>query len=574
MTTKLLATLICNIACLLLLSSAKAQNVTLNWALNPVDENSSGGAKGHFIKTDAAGNVYVTGNFQDTVDFDPSAATANLTCAGNCDIFLAKYDANGNYLWAKAMGGTHYDEGFSLAIDASGNVYLTGYFGVTADLDPSAATANHTSAGGWEIFLAKYDANGNYLWSKAMGGSSDNVGFSLTLDANGDIYLTGSSNGTADFDPSPAAAYLTSAGLRDVFLAKYDANGNYQWAKMMGGMSEDGSSYLALDASGNVYITGYFSDTADFDPSTATSNLISSDPLNIFLAKYDSNGNYMWSRGMGGSDYDCGFCVALDATGNAYLTGSFGNTVDFDPSAATANLTSAGGYDVFLAKYDTNGNYLWAKAIGKSSDDAGNFLTLDANENVYLTGCFGGTTDFDPSTATANLNSAGAWDIFLAKYDSNGNYEWAKAMGGTGYDSGISLALDTAGNIHMTGYFGGTAIFNGDMNTTASLTALGLQDAFIAKYHEDAATTINKLSVNNDEFFIYPNPASQILNVEYEMINKTPNICIVDVLGNVVTHNSSLTVHHSNRVSINVEALGKGVYFVKVGNTILKFVKQ
>jgi phage-related tail fiber protein len=438
--------------------------------------------QGKSIKVDASGNSYVTGYFSGTVDFDPGAGTQNLASAGSADIFLAKYDASGNYVWAKSMGGISDDRGTALAIDASGNLYITGYFTGTVDFDPEAGTQNLTSAGGNDIFLAKYDASGNFIWTKSMGGTGGDIGYALAIDASGNSYISGYFTGTVDFDPGAGTQNLTSSATSpDIFLAKYDASGNYVWAKNMGGTSTDIGYALAIDASGNSYISGYFNGTADFDPGAGTQNLTSAGSSDIFLAKYDAAGNYVWAQGMGGTGTDIGYALAIDASGNSTITGDFSNTADFDPGAGTQNLTSAGGVDIFLAKYDASGSYIWAKGMGGTSNDISYALAVDASGNSYITGYFDGTADFDPDAGTQNLTTTGSTDIFLAKYDASGNYISAKNMGGTGGDIGYGLAVNASGNSFITGYFSSTADFDPTAGTQ-NLISLNGSDLFIAQY--------------------------------------------------------------------------------------------
>ena len=435
------------------------------------------------IKIDASGNRYITGYFKATADFDPSSATANLVSSGGADIFIAKYDATGNYIWAKGMGGTSDEWGNSLVFDGGGNVYVTGYFFGTVDFDPSSITANLISAGVQDIFVAKYDASGNYIWAKGMGGTGEDIGKSLALDGSDNVYVTGYFSGTVDFDPSSSTANLVSAGSTDIFFAKYDASGNYIWSKGVGGAGIDVANSLALDGSSNVYVTGYFNSTADFDPSSSTDNLVSAGGTDIFFAKYDASGNYIWSKGMGGASNDQGYSLALDGSGNVFVTGFFYGTADFDPGSSTVNLVSGGNVDVFVAKYNASGSYVWAKPIGAAGNDYGTSLVLDGS-NVVVTGYFSGTVDFDPSsTATANLTSAGSNDMFVAKYDASGNYLWAKGMGGTDNDQGLSLALNGSDNVLVTGKFSGTADFDPSAGTANLVAGTGTNsNGFISSY--------------------------------------------------------------------------------------------
>ncbi|HNX89802.1 MAG TPA: SBBP repeat-containing protein, partial [Paludibacteraceae bacterium] len=457
------------------------------WALNPQAVSPLGGQIwGQSIKTDAAGNSYITGWFYNTADFDPGAGTAALTSAGNSDIFIAKYDAAGNYIYAKRMGGGSNDYTYSIDIDAAGNTYITGYFYGTADFDPGAGTAYLTAAGNNDIYFAKYDAAGNYVYAKSIGGTGSDIGRSIVIDAAGNAYITGNFQLTADFDPGIGTANLTSAGSVSVFLAKYDASGNYLYAKNIGGGSAWGYS-IAIDASGNAYITGNFLGTVDFDPGAGAVNLSSSGGYDIFIAKYDASGNYIYAKTMGGNGADYGHNIAIDASGNAYLIGFFESTVDFDPGPGVVSLTSAGANDIFFARYDASGNFVYVKQIGGTGYDNGYSIAIDAAENAYITGFYQGTVDFDPGVVTANLTAAGSYEIFVAKYDASGNYIYAKSIGGTSTDIGNSIAIDASGNAYVTGYFQNTADFDPGTGTANLSIISGNDNAFIAKYNTNGA---------------------------------------------------------------------------------------
>lgn len=299
----------------------------------------------------------------------------------------------------------------------------------------------------------------DWEWAKGIGGTGDDRGLSMVLDANGNSYVIGTFTGTLDFDPGVGLANLTSAGGRDLFLSKYDPTGNLLWAKQIGGNMDDGvlnlsGKCLAIDNNGDLYCTGEFSGIADFDPSSASYNLTSYGNTDVFLAKFDNSGSLIWANNMGGSEMDQGFSIALGASGNIYLAGRYSDVCDFDPSASSFNLSSIGGFDIFYAKYDNSGNFVWAKSIGGNSYDAAFDIVLDENENLFSTGQFRGTVDFDPNAGVHNLTAKGAADeSFVCKMNNLGNIVWAVSFGGKADDGGLSIKLDKSGNVLTTGLY-------------------------------------------------------------------------------------------------------------------------
>jgi hypothetical protein len=454
------------------------------WAKSMGGPSGASGDRSFGVAVDANSNVYTIGSFNGTVDFDPGPGTSNLTSVGGEDIFISTLDNSGNFIWARSIGGTGIDVADDVALDSSGNIYATGFFSGIADFDPGAGTAFLTSAGNFEIFVSKFDSSGNFVWAKSMGGPGEDRGYSLAADASGNVYLTGTFSGSADFDPGVGTTNLNSNGLGDIFVSKLDSSGDFAWAKSTGSGGIDAGQGLAVDASGNVYTTGYFGGNADFDPGAGVAILTHISSLDIFVSKLDTSGNFAWAKGMGAWSDDRGHSIAVDSNGNVYTTGYFGDTVDFDPGAGTANLISTGSADIFFSKLDGSGNFAWAKILGGTNYDLGNSIIVDASGNVYTTGSFEFTADFDPSAGTSNLVSAGSYEIFISKLDSSGNFVWAKRMGGTNYESGRAIALDSTGNIFTTGEYNGTADFDPGTGI-ASLTSAGGNDIFVSKLEND-----------------------------------------------------------------------------------------
>ncbi|MCB0744188.1 MAG: SBBP repeat-containing protein, partial [Ignavibacteriae bacterium] len=445
---------------------------------------------GRRIVVDGSGNSYVAGSFPGTVDFDPGSGIYNLTSAGSDDAFFAKYDLDGSLVWAKSVGGSSSDYIYGIEIDGGGNIYICGTYRNTVDFDPSSGgTFNLTSVGSSDVFFAKYDMDGNFVWAKSIGGTLGDYANSLAVDVSGNIYITGYFWNTVDFDPNSGAQLLTSSGEEDIFIAKYGSNGNCIWANRFGSTFLDKGISVALDGNGNVLLTGTFRGTVDFDPSNSTNNLSSIIQLDdIFLAKYTSDGNFVWVGQIGSISDQKPIKIVVDAGGNSYLTGTFESTTDFDPSSGIYNLTSAyAGYDdIFIAKYAYDGSLIWAKGFGGTSSETVNSMAIDASGNSYVTGNFPWTADFDPSSETYNLTSAGITDIFIAKYAQNGSLVWAKRVGGTSYDSGLDIAVDGTQNIYITGYFNGTVDFDPDAGIN-NLISNGGYDIFFAKYLPDGS---------------------------------------------------------------------------------------
>lgn len=377
---------------------------------------------GKGIAVDGLGNVYTTGYFMGTVDFDPASTTANLSAMGQTDIFVSKLDPNGNYIWARRFGNTSADEGMSIAVDATGNVFTTGYFTGNVDFDPSTAVFTLNNSAGGDGFISKLDAVGNFVWAKQFGGSSGyTVINDLALDPSGNILTTGYIQSVTDFDPGPGSYTLSSVGGYDIFISKLDASGNFVWATSTGNISDDIGEGIDVDASGNVYTAGHFLGTVDFDPGAAVYNFTNTAGDDSFVSKLDASGNLIWVKQLtAGTSYENhAYDVAVDPAGNVFTTGFFGGTGDFDPSTtSTYTLTSAGGaYNIFVSKLDMNGNFVWACTMGSPSGAGSESrgISVDGSGNVYTTGWFNGTADFDPYPSVFNLTTAGNEDIFFHK---------------------------------------------------------------------------------------------------------------------------------------------------------------
>ncbi|MDB5283524.1 MAG: hypothetical protein JWO06_2599 [Bacteroidota bacterium] len=406
------------------------------------------------IATDRQGNSYITGEFSCPV-FVIGSDTL-LPAAVNANVFIAKYDANGNEIWAKRPIGNGIAYGISL--DGNGNVYITGQFFTSMIFDHDTLS----NPSGFYIFVAKYDSAGNELWVRCnslTGALASNNAYSISADNKGNVYATGEfSNTTITF----GSYTLTNSGSFDFFIVKYDSVGNVKWAKKAGGSGTDFSQGVSIDGYGNAYVAGSFgSSSITFGSNTLTNNGAN----DVFITKYDTAGNVVWAKAAGGAAYDIAYGIATDKHGNSCITGIFASsTISFGPYTVGNN---SGNNDYFIAKYDSAGNAVWASNDWGSTYAQGLAITVDEQSNAYVTGGFEGTSIVLGTTTLYASNGVG--NFFVAKYDTSGNVKWAKAGGGIDGDAGQSISTDASGNVYLVGdltspsiTLGNTTIFNYD----------------------------------------------------------------------------------------------------------------
>jgi gliding motility-associated-like protein len=456
------------------------------------------------LTTDTLHNYYITGRFSGTADFDPSAAVYNLTSNGSTDIFVAKYSANGNFIWAFSVGGSNIDGAQAIKINHAGEVLVTGYFrGANVDFNPGAGSylLNGQSTGGidngfgGDIFIAKYSGNGNFIWAFSIPNTYiQNSGYGIDVDSVDNIYVTGATNSTssiiADFDPGPGVYNLSTATDGHAFVAKYTTLGNFVWAFSIGswGLNSSGTRIHVNDNDTTFIVIAHVTGTnVDLDPGPGVSiiNTISND---VVVAKYSLNKTFIWGFGVGGSAVDDPRGLYVH-NGAIYVSGYFGSTnVDFDPSPATYLLSASIGLDVFVAKYTDNGQFMWARRFGNTGQDIGYGITGFGN-TLLVTGEFGGTVDFDPSAATFNLTSSGNQDIFISKFDTLGNFICAEKIGGAQAENSYAIHNLAADSFIICGNYGTNNIDFDPSPTSLTKTNAGQADIFLGKYYTSNSTT-------------------------------------------------------------------------------------
>jgi hypothetical protein len=371
------------------------------------------------IKIDDSNNIYVTGTFKDTADFDPGPNVYTLIPTGNESVFVAKYDSAGAFIWAQNIAASFHVYASGMDIDQAGNVYITGNFTDTVDFDPGPNVYQLTTNTMYDGYILKLNSNGDFCWAKSIGQLTFDMGYDVKTDDFGAVYTVGTFRLTVDFDPGPGIYNLTSNGSDDVFILKLDTAGNFIWAKSFGGTSFDYGRGLSIDPFGNVITTGSFSSIVDFNPGLGVFNIsqISIGGEDIFVSKLDSAGNFLWAKQFGGVGLGFGAYVSTNNIGDVFTTGRFDGVTDFNPGPGVLNFTQVGlsGADMYIVKLSPSGNFFWAKQIAGPLYDYAYAIEPDALGNIYYTGFFEGTVDFDPNTPVYNLISAGSHDIFVSK---------------------------------------------------------------------------------------------------------------------------------------------------------------
>lgn len=512
---------------------------------------------GQRVATDTNGNVYVTGYFDSSsITFGTTTLTNSNT--STADIFVVKYDANGNVLWATSTGGTNNDQANDIATDTDGNVFITGSFQSSSITFGSTVLSNTSSAGSLDIFVVKYNSSGNVVWAKSVGGTGGTIneeGEGIATDTNGNVLVTGYVRSSSVNFGTTA---LTSSGQADIFIVKYDTNGNTLWARRDGGGGADYGNSIATDPNGNLCITGYFySGTITIGSDTLTNNSQSS-LYDIIVVKYDANGNPIWARSAGGNVNDYGLDLVTDSNGNVFVTGFFTN---FAITFGSTTLQNSGTKDLFVVKYDTTGNVAWANKAGGTDNEEGLGIATDNNGNVYVTGYFySSSINFGATT----LNQTGASDIYIVKYDNNGNVLWARSTGGIDIEQAYGIATSGADNIYLTGTFLSSTIPFG----TTTLVSAGNYDAFTAKIGQNLVVSEHQIQ----SIKIYPNPFSEYINLETEEPLDNADIILINSMGQTVKEIRNIS---GTNLKISRNNLSPGIYFLKLNqNEKLVIIKK
>lgn len=481
--------------------AANAQS--FEWAVNTVQAD-FGYSRITATAVDGDGDIIMVGRFDMPTDFDPSPLNeVMLTSTGQDDIFIWKMSSDGQFMWVKQIGGALSQFVEDLALDADGNIYITGRMDGLTDFDPSENTFELNATGGvgaGDIYIAKYNTDGDLVWAQKIGAGSAQSGNGICVANDGSVYVTGQFFGTLiDFDNGPGEALLTATfGTVDMFIMKLTGDGIFQWAKRLSDQTNTNSQEygkgVRSDASGNIYIHGQYSATSsvDFDPGPNEFDMTPiAGLLNTFVMKLTADGIFQWARQIDTNFTLAENAFALNASGDLILGGSFTGTVDADPGVGSVSLTSAGGTDIFISQWNTNGAHVWTRQIGGVDNDWATAVTLDANDFIFFTGGFQNTVDFDQGPGEFLLSDDSSYnDAFICKMDEDGIFEWALDFGGSNsYCTGAGVLIDMDENIIMAGTFYGSIDFDSSPDSETILTSMGTEDRCLVKLNSCSAPT-------------------------------------------------------------------------------------
>ena len=455
--------------------------------------------KANAVATDAAGNLAVVGSFRGGVGLDPAAPGSLTQASAGRDLYLARYTPAGALIWARTFPGQATTaggfttnataQGSAVAVDAAGNTYIAGTFSGTVNFDPGAGVLLLSSPGRSDAFLLKLNSAGQLLWARDLAVAAGDVAGAnaLALDGSGGVYVGGS------FQESLAvgSTTLTSAGLSDAFVARYDGNGQVLWAAATQGSGSSGAEVRGLTAGpgGTVIAAGMMAGTVDFDPGPNVTAVTSNGSFDAAVWKLSGTGALAWARGIGGTDFDQVSSVAGDTGGNLYVAGTFSTSANFGTSASPNVLQAGGSTDSFLARLSPDGATVWARDFAGAAGSAGRALGVAVAESglVHLVGSFSGTVDFDPGPNALSLTSAGYADAYVAGYDPAGNVVYALRGGRAGSTStvGSAVVVDANGYATAVGAYQGATLFG---SITAPAATNGGTSVFIGRVNSGTPT--------------------------------------------------------------------------------------
>lgn len=514
--------------------ASKSQNCS--WALH---SNNTSYNQITSVTTDLNDNIYYTGYFTSDSIVIGNEVIYNSD-GGWYEFYIVKTTSNGNVLWARTAPGDYVDWGTSVKTDLYGNVYVTGVF-MSSTLTFGNIVLNNSATGTtFDQFLVKYDTNGNVIWARSADGTYDDYSHSMSIDSNGNLYLTGYSKSTTlDFGNN----IITKTGNQSaIYIVKYDPTGADLWAQFSSGNSDDYGSGITNDNSGNIYLTGKFSSSSI---SFGSTTFMGNNNEALLFVKFDSDGNVIW----GTSKNDAGAIDIFCYHDNLYITGEFNSSLVLD----SIQLNSNGATDAFFAKYDSSGQVQWARSFGGAQNEYLGKITLDNNGDIYLAGNYEGNNIV---LNTSTLTNNGFSDIFIIKTDSNGDEIWSKSYGNADDEYMYGITCDQNRNAYIAAEFRSTTL---TLDTiTLSLLYPGNIDAFVAKIN-GGLTSVQNLQ-NEINAAAYPNPTNGKFRIMTDFKEEF-DIKIYNSTGKMIYLKNDV----NDELEIDLTGESKGLYFYQAG---------
>ncbi|MDQ3050608.1 MAG: T9SS type A sorting domain-containing protein [Bacteroidota bacterium] len=519
--------------------SAIAQPISFSWAKALGGKTSN--ANNITMARDAGGAVYLLGEFVGTRTFD----SYSLTSSGTSSIFVAKYSASGNCLWA-VKGGYNFSSAGAGRITVNGSaVYITGTFTNFFEMGSLAVISNGSN----DVYIASLNtSDGSPIWLEKAGSASEDFGVGICNASTGGVYICGTFTGTSAFGTNTIAT--TSAIDNDIFYAHYNASGVCTWAKRMGGPEYDKAFFIKETPTGDLVLTGSYEGQAQF----GSVYLQSAGYADYFLVKTNSSGIVTWAVSGGGDNTDIGHAVSFDPAGNIYSTGFIADTAVF----GSITLLNALNVNILLTKHNSAGVCQWARTAGNINSDVAYDIVTDAGGSSYITGYVTGDADFSGTTLVGVIIQDG----FVAKYDNAGNLRWVTKVGGVNTETGKAIHLDSNGYCFIAGDFDGTFNVTGVPSITA---ATGTYSVYFMRM---GGGSVGIDEAGENLFSVYPNPASDFIQLNLAFINDDIfSLELIDVTGKIVYNEKLTQIHNLSSKTISTLNLQNGTYFLRVSSS-------
>lgn len=521
---------------------------------------------GYAMAIDDSDNSIVAGNFGDTIDMDPTSGVDQYVPTGWIDMFIQKSNSSGDIIWTKVIESIDQNghaEPLEVLTDASDNIFIAGRFNNGKDFDPGPGVYPLTAtSGGYDIFIMKLDASGNFQWVKTVGGTGiHDRPFGMAMDSSGNLVIVGGYSDSFDFDPG-AGVFTMSAPVAysSVFILKLDPNGDFIWARSMEGTENSTAYAVDVDGSSNVIVSGRFAGTIDLDPGTGVDSRTTSGYSDAFIIKLNASGDYQWGHSYA-EDSRSVYCNSND---EILLLGTNSGTTQFGASIQDTLTTL--DYAMFIQKLSPSGDNIWVKALNFTEGGFTSDIIANPSDEIYISGGYGGIGDFDPGPGQYLDTVQETWDGFILKLTDNGDFLWVYTMEGDLGQLIFDTDLDSQGAIYATGQYYLDCNFHG---TTGIVNSAGHNDIFALKLNPLAS--LQEVSAA-PEMMLHPNPASSSFIVEFTD-HQNRNVEMYSGTGQLI-----FSLEVQEKKEIDVSALKPGVYFVKstsaIGSSVQKLIIQ